>query len=130
MIRLLLILLPFTVFAQSDARWTLLPDSTVIVPFADLKTAATYRLAQNSLTRTAVLEIVALSGEVANLRIAIGHQKNATKAAQGAAALCDTDRASITTERDRWQKKAQRRGRVITILATLSVALTIATLAP
>jgi hypothetical protein len=130
MIRAIFILLPFTAFAQTDARWTLRADSTVVVPFADLKTAATYRLAQNSLTRVAVLEILALNNEVASLRIAAKAQSRATDEAQAAALLCDTSRAAIEIERSKWQTKAQRRGRTVTILLALCAALTFATLAP
>lgn len=128
--RVLLIILPMACAAQTDARWTLRPDSTVVVPFADLRTAATYRLAQNSITRVAVLEIVALSGEVASLRQAVAAQCRATKAAEAAALHCDTDRAALELERGKWQTKAQRRGRTVTILLALCAALTFATIAP
>ena len=105
---LLFLLLPMTLTAQTDRRWQLMPDSTVVVHFEDIHRWATNRLAQNLATHSAVLEIGALNGQVQTLRaIAIteGRSKEAMRAAWDG---CETERADLLVDRDRWKGKAQR----------------------
>ena len=130
MIRYIFLFLPLMASAQADSRWRLiLPDSVVQLPLADLRTAAVYRLTCDMRFGAAVQEIVALSGEVASLRDAVDQQRLAADAAKAAALLCDEDRTDMITACERWQRKAQRRGRVVGVLCAVVVGFTLATLA-
>lgn len=127
---LALFLLPLAAPAQ-DHRWRLLPDSTVQgVTFGDLKEAATLRLAQNYMTRAAVLEVTALAGEVASLRDAIDARTMEAQQATAAADVCRVDLVNATSDTVTWKGKAQRRGRTIVVLIGLSAILTIVAIAP
>lgn len=123
MIRLLLILLPILCHGQTDARWTLLADSSVVVPYHDLKTAAGYRLASDAMRRTAVMQIAELSGEVSALRDAVRAGDMQAEALRHAATLCDADRSEVVEARDQWKNKAQRRGRGVGVWIAVSVVL-------
>lgn len=85
---LLFLLIPLCVSAQTDRRWTLQPDSTVVVHYQDVKRWATNRLAQNYATRNAVLEITTLSSQNAGLR-----------------RIADTERQSKEAMRAAWEAK-------------------------
>jgi hypothetical protein len=127
---LFLLLMPCHACAQADARWTLRPDSVALVPLRDLRTAAVYRLAQDGRMRTAVLEVASSNAEAAKLREALALERGARSEAAKAVQLCRDELAAQASERDRWQRKAHRRGRAVGVLLALAAAFTLATLAP
>ena len=108
---LLFLLLPLCASAQTDKRWTLQPDSTVVVHFEDVKRWATNRVAQNLATHSAVLEIGALNGQVQTLRTIADTERQSKEAMRAAWEGCETERADLLVDRDRWKGKAQRRNR-------------------
>lgn len=108
---LLLFLLPLTLTAQPDKRWTLQPDSTVVVHFEDVKRWATNRVAQNLATHSAVLEIGALNGQVSSLRRIADTERQSKEAMRAAWEGCETERADLLVDKDKWRAKAQRRNR-------------------
>ena len=108
---LLFLLLPLCASAQPDKRWTLQPDSTVVVHFEDVKRWATNRLAQNLATHSAVLEIGALNGQVSSLRRIADTERTSKEAMRAAWEGCETERADLLVDRDKWRAKAQRRNR-------------------
>ncbi len=125
----LLLLLPLAAHGQ-DHRWTLLPDSMVLAPFTDLRQAAALRLTSDDLRRAANLEIIARMSEANALRGQVAELKRGLGAATLAAGTCDNALDLCGRERDGWEKKAVRRMRFATILAAVSIGLTIATFAP
>lgn len=108
---LLFLLLPLCVSAQPDKRWTLQPDSTVVVHFEDVKRWATNRVAQNLATHSAVLEIGALNGQVQTLRTIADTERQSKEAMRAAWEGCEAERADLLVDRDRWKGKAKGRGR-------------------
>lgn len=108
---LLLFLLPLCASAQTDRRWTLQPDSTVVVHFDDVKRWATNRVAQNLATHSAVLEIGALNGQVQTLRTIADTERQSKEAMRAAWEGCEAERADLLVDRDRWKGKAKGRGR-------------------
>ena len=108
---LLFLLLPLCASAQPDKRWTLQPDSTVVVHFEDVKRWATNRVAQNLATHSAVLEIGALNGQVQTLRTIADAERTSKEAMRAAWEGCETERADLLVDRDRWKGKAKGRGR-------------------
>ena len=108
---LLFLLLPLCASAQTDKRWTLQPDSTVVVHFDDIHRWATNRLAQNYATRNAVMEITTLSSQNAGLRRIADTERTSKEAMRAAWEGCETERADLLVDRDRWKGKAQRRNR-------------------
>ena len=108
---LLFLLLPLCASAQPDKRWTLQPDSTVVVHFEDVKRWATNRLAQNLATHSAVLEIGALNGQVSSLRRIADTERTSKEAMRAAWEGCETERADLLVDKDKWRAKAQRRNR-------------------
>lgn len=125
MIRYLFLFLPLLATAQ-DHRWRLLPDSTVQgVTYGDLKEAATLRLAQNYMTRAAVVEVTAMAGEIATLRDALDARTMEAQRATDAAAVCRVDLVNVTSDALTWKAKAQRRSRTIVVFVGLSALLTI-----
>ena len=108
---LLFLLLPLCVSAQPDKRWTLQPDSTVVVHFDDVKRWATNRVAQNLATHSAVLEIGALNGQVSSLRRIADTERQSKEAMRAAWEGCETERADLLVDKDKWRAKAQRRNR-------------------
>ena len=108
---LLFLLLPLTLTAQPDKRWTLQPDSTVVVHFEDVKRWATNRVAQNLATHSAVLEIGALNGQVSSLRRIADTERQSKEAMRAAWEGCETERADLLVDKDKWRAKAQRRNR-------------------
>lgn len=67
MIRLALLLFPLAVSAQVDSRWKLLPDSTVLAPLKDLRTAAAYRSTQNYRVKDAAWRIAQMGTQIQEL---------------------------------------------------------------
>ena len=57
--------------AQSDSRWSLLPDGRWAVPEADLRTAAALRMTSNTIRRDGDKTILLISAENAKLRESI-----------------------------------------------------------
>jgi len=108
---LLFLLLPLCASAQPDKRWTLQPDSTVVVHFDDVKRWATNRVAQNLATHSAVLEIGALNGQVSSLRRIADTERQSKEAMRAAWEGCETERADLLVDKDKWRAKAQRRNR-------------------
>jgi len=108
---LLFLLLPLCASAQPDKRWTLQPDSTVVVHFEDVKRWATNRVAQNLATHSAVLEIGALNGQVSSLRRIADTERQSKEAMRAAWEGCETERADLLVDKDKWRAKAQRRNR-------------------
>ena len=108
---LLFLLLPLCASAQPDKRWTLQPDSTVVVHFEDVKRWATNRVAQNLATHSAVLEIGALNGQVQTLRTIADTERQSKEAMRAAWEGCETERADLLVDKDKWRAKAQRRNR-------------------
>lgn len=108
---LLFLLIPLCVSAQTDRRWTLQPDSTVVVHYQDVKRWATNRLAQNYATRNAVMEITTLSSQNAGLRRIADTERTSKEAMRAAWDGCETERADLLVDKDKWRAKAQRRNR-------------------
>ena len=108
---LLFLLLPLCASAQTDRRWQLMPDSTVVVHFDDVKRWATNRVAQNLATHSAVLEIGALNGQVSSLRKIADTERQSKEAMRAAWDGCETERADLLVDKDKWRAKAQRRNR-------------------
>ena len=108
---LLFLLIPLCASAQTDKRWTLQSDSTVVVHFEDIHRWATNRLAQNYATRNAVMEITTLSSQNAGLRKIADTERQSKEAMRAAWEGCETERADLLVDRDRWKGKAQRRNR-------------------
>ena len=108
---LLFLLLPLCASAQTDKRWTLQPDSTVVVHFDDIHRWATNRLAQNYATRNAVMEITTLSSQNAGLRRIADTERQSKEAMRAAWDGCETERADLLVDKDKWRAKAQRRNR-------------------
>ena len=108
---LLFLLLPMTLTAQTDRRWQLMPDSTVVVHFEDIHRWATNRLAQNYATRNAVMEITTLSSQNAGLRKIADTERTSKEAMRAAWEGCETERADLLVDKDKWRAKAQRRNR-------------------
>ena len=108
---LLFLLLPLCASAQTDKRWTLQSDSTVVVHFEDIHRWATNRLAQNLATHSAVLEIGALNGQVSSLRRIADTERQSKEAMRAAWDGCETERADLLVDKDKWRAKAQRRNR-------------------
>jgi len=108
---LLFLLLPLCASAQPDKRWTLQPDSTVVVHFEDVKRWATNRVAQNLATHSAVLEIGALNGQVQTLRTIADAERTSKEAMRAAWEGCEAERADLLVDKDKWRAKAQRRNR-------------------
>ena len=108
---LLFLLLPLCASAQTDKRWTLQSDSTVVVHFEDIHRWATNRLAQNYATRNAVMEITTLSSQNAGLRKIADTERQSKEAMRAAWEGCETERADLLVDRDRWRSKAKGRGR-------------------
>ena len=108
---LLFLLIPLCASAQTDKRWTLQPDSTVVVHFEDVKRWATNRVAQNLATHSAVLEIGALNGQVSSLRKIADTERQSKEAMRAAWDGCETERADLLVDKDKWRAKAQRRNR-------------------
>lgn len=108
---LLFLLIPLCASAQTDRRWQLMPDSTVVVHFDDVKRWATNRVAQNLATHSAVLEIGALNGQVSSLRRIADTERQSKEAMRAAWEGCETERADLLVDRDRWKGKAKGRGR-------------------
>ena len=110
MTRLLLFLLPLTLTAQS--KITLMADSSVTgIDYNDVKRWATNRVAQNLATHSAVLEIGALNGQVQTLRKIADTERTSKEAMRAAWTQCETERADLLIDRDRWKTKAKGRGR-------------------
>ena len=120
---LLFLLLPLCASAQTDKRWTLQSDSTVVVHFEDIHRWATNRLAQNYATRNAVMEITTLSSQNAGLRRIADTERQSKEAMRAAWEGCETERADLLVDRDRWKGKAQRRNRNTLIYTLAGVAL-------
>ena len=120
---LLFLLLPLCASAQTDKRWTLQSDSTVVVHFEDIHRWATNRLAQNYATRNAVMEITTLSSQNAGLRRIADTERTSKEAMRAAWEGCETERADLLVDRDRWKGKAQRRNRNTLIYTLAGVAL-------
>jgi hypothetical protein len=120
---LLTAVLPLCASAQPDKRWTLQPDSTVVVHFEDVKRWATNRVAQNLATHSAVLEIGALNGQVQTLRTIADTERQSKEAMRAAWEGCEAERADLMVDRDRWKGKAQRRNRNTLIFTLAGVAL-------
>ena len=108
---LLFLLLPLCASAQTDKRWTLQSDSTVVVHFEDIHRWATNRLAQNYATRNAVMEITTLSSQSAGLRRIADTERTSKEAMRAAWDGCETERADLLVDKDKWRAKAQRRNR-------------------
>jgi len=108
---LLFLLIPLCASAQTDKRWTLQSDSTVVVHFEDIHRWATNRLAQNYATRNAVMEITTLSSQNAGLRRIADTERQSKEVMRAAWEGCETERADLLVDRDRWKGKAQRRNR-------------------
>ena len=120
---LLFLLLPLCASAQTDRRWTLQPDSTVVVHFDDIHRWATNRVAQNLATHSAVLEIGALNGQVQTLRKIADTERTSKEAMRAAWTQCETERADLLIDRDRWKTKAKGRGRNVVLFTLSGVAL-------
>lgn len=127
---LVFILLPLLAQAQTDERWRLLPDSTVNLPFTDLRTVVAYRMASDDMRRSCVLELVARRHEADALRAALKERTTGEEAAQAAAERCVAELDRTAAERDRWHTKAKRRGTVVAVLTAMLAAFTLVTLAP
>lgn len=108
---LLFLLIPLCASAQTDKRWTLQSDSTVVVHFDDIHRWATNRLAQNYATRNAVMEITTLSSQNAGLRTIADTERTSKEAMRAAWEGCETERADLLVDKDKWRAKAQRRNR-------------------
>ena len=108
---LLFLLIPLCASAQTDKRWTLQSDSTVVVHFEDIHRWATNRLAQNYATRNAVMEITTLSSQNAGLRKIADTERTSKEAMRAAWTQCETERADLLVDKDKWRAKAQRRNR-------------------
>ena len=108
---LLFLLIPLCASAQTDKRWTLQSDSTVVVHFEDIHRWATNRLAQNYATRNAVMEITTLSSQNAGLRRIADTERQSKEAMRAAWTQCETERADLLVDKDKWRAKAQRRNR-------------------
>ena len=108
---LLFLLIPLCASAQTDKRWTLQSDSTVVVHFEDIHRWATNRLAQNYATRNAVMEITTLSSQNAGLRRIADTERQSKEAMRAAWDGCETERADLLVDKDKWRAKAQRRNR-------------------
>ena len=108
---LLFLLIPLCASAQTDKRWTLQPDSTITVHYQDVRRWATKRVAQNLATHSAVLEIGALNGQVSSLRKIADTERTSKEAMRAAWEGCETERADLLVDKDKWRAKAQRRNR-------------------
>lgn len=107
--------------SRADRRWSLLPDSSVIVPLADLRLAAGYRLGQDRRVSNAVQQIAALAGEVNALENSL---KSKTAEAVTLRAINDSYNESLgKSQQDatKYEAQAKRRGRTIWTLAVLFV---------
>ena len=70
-----------------------------------------------------VREVVALSGEVASLRIALKHDSASIAELEKSTAICANGLSEVIAERDRWQLKAKRRAKLLPITITLAAVL-------
>lgn len=120
---LLAILITTSVAAQTDRRWTLLPDSMAMIPFEDVREAAALRLTSDEMRRSAVLEVIALNGENDRLRKAMTAQTASYLTTTKALETCAKEHAAITRERDRYARKARRRGVVVAVAVSVAIAL-------
>jgi len=110
--RFILLFLPIAVMGQSHHGYWLLPDSMVGgVHYEDVRRWATNRLAQNYATRNAVLEITTLSSQNAGLRRIADTERQSKEAMRAAWDGCETERADLLVDKDKWRAKAQRRNR-------------------
>ena len=116
--------------AQSDSRWRLLPDSTVIIPYHDLLDAAANRATVNALHRHERHKVVALASEAAALRKTIDAERLAIEATRQEADLCRSKYRDCTDDLIREAQKARRPNmQGITLGAGLGVLVTVLLLA-
>jgi hypothetical protein len=124
----MLLIMPLLAQAQADHRWRLMPDSTIQgITYNDIMQAATNRVASDNLHVLAVGQIGAMHRQIQATELALLEERKGAEAAKKAAELCNSDRSTAIADRDRWQRKAQRRGTTVAILTTslLSFALTL-----
>ena len=109
----LLLVLPCLASAQGvDPRWPLVDrDTMLLIPESRVREWAANRLGQDYLTRTCDLITATLSSQNAGLRKIADTERQSKEAMRAAWEGCETERADLLVDRDRWKGKAQRRNR-------------------
>lgn len=121
----LLLVLPCLASAQGvDPRWPLVDrDTMLLIPESRVREWAANRLGQDYLTRTCDLITATLSSQNAGLRRIADTERTSKEAMRAAWEGCETERADLLVDRDRWKGKAQRRNRNTLIYTLAGVAL-------
>ena len=121
----LLLVLPCLASAQGvDPRWPLVDrDTMLLIPESRVREWAANRLGQDYLTRTCDLITATLSSQNAGLRTIADTERTSKEAMRAAWEGCETERADLLVDRDRWKGKAQRRNRNTLIYTLAGVAL-------
>ena len=121
----LLLVLPCLASAQGvDPRWPLVDrDTMLLIPESRVREWAANRLGQDYLTRTCDLITATLSSQNAGLRKIADTECTSKEAMRAAWEGCETERADLLVDRDRWKGKAQRRNRNTLIYTLAGVAL-------
>lgn len=109
----LLLVLPCLASAQGvDPRWPLVDrDTMLLIPESRVREWAANRLGQDYLTRTCDLITATLSSQNAGLRKIADTERQSKEAMRAAWEGCETERADLLVDRDRWRSKAKGRGR-------------------
>lgn len=121
----LLLVLPCLASAQGvDPRWPLVDrDTMLLIPESRVREWAANRLGQDYLTRTCDLITATLSSQNAGLRTIADTERQSKEAMRAAWEGCETERADLLVDRDRWKTKAKGRGRNVVLFTLSGVAL-------
>lgn len=121
----LLLVLPCLASAQGvDPRWPLVDrDTMLLIPESRVREWAANRLGQDYLTRTCDLITATLSSQNAGLRKIADTERTSKEAMRAAWEGCETERADLLVDRDRWKTKAKGRGRNVVLFTLSGVAL-------
>lgn len=126
----LLLVLPCLASAQGvDPRWPLVDrDTMLLIPESRVREWAANRLGQDYLTRTCDLITATLSSQNAGLRRIADTERQSKEVMRAAWEGCETKRADLLVDRDRWRSKAKGRGRntVLWMAAALVAGILIA----
>lgn len=126
----LLLVLPCLASAQGvDPRWPLVDrDTMLLIPESRVREWAANRLGQDYLTRTCDLITATLSSQNAGLLKIADTERTSKEAMRAAWDGCETERADLLVDRDRWKGKAKGRGQntVLWVAAALVAGIMIA----
>ena len=109
----LLLVLPCLASAQGvDPRWPLVDrDTMLLIPESRVREWAANRLGQDYVTRTCDLITATLSSQNAGLRRIADTERTSKEAMRAAWEGCETERADLLVDKDKWRAKAQKRNR-------------------